>query len=62
MHVPVHMLHLRDMGLIQGQNWDFEALVAATAPTTAHDVPARRRARAVHRRAASAPVNPVAIL
>ena len=20
------MLHLRDMGLIQGQNWDFEAL------------------------------------
>jgi kynurenine formamidase len=24
--LPVHMLHIRDMGLCQGQNWDLEAL------------------------------------
>jgi kynurenine formamidase len=27
----VHMIHLRDMGLLQGQNFDFEALSAACA-------------------------------
>ena len=26
--LPVHMLHIRDMGLCQGQNWDLEALSA----------------------------------
>jgi kynurenine formamidase len=29
--LAVHMLHLRDMGLIQGQNWDLEDLAAACA-------------------------------
>ena len=29
--LAVHMLHIRDMGLIQGQNWDFEALAADCA-------------------------------
>jgi hypothetical protein len=27
----VHMIHLRDMGQLQGQNFDFEALAAACA-------------------------------
>jgi kynurenine formamidase len=26
--MPVHMIHLRDMGLVQGQNFDFEELAA----------------------------------
>lgn len=29
--MPVHMIHLRDMGLIQGQNFDYEALAADCA-------------------------------
>lgn len=29
--MPVHMIHLRDMGMVQGQNWDLEALAAACA-------------------------------
>lgn len=29
--LPVHLLHLRDMGLTQGQNWDLEALAADCA-------------------------------
>jgi kynurenine formamidase len=29
--LPVHMIHLRDMGLTQGQNFDLEALSAACA-------------------------------
>jgi kynurenine formamidase len=28
---PVHMIQLRDMGLLQGQNWDLEALAAHCA-------------------------------
>ena len=27
----MHMLHIRDMGLIQGQNWDLEELSVACA-------------------------------
>ncbi len=27
----VHMVQLRDMGLLQGQNWNFEALAADCA-------------------------------
>jgi kynurenine formamidase len=33
----VHMIHLRDMGLLQGQNFDFEALAAACAADGVHD-------------------------
>jgi len=29
--LPVHLLHLRDMGLTQGQNWDLDALAADCA-------------------------------
>jgi kynurenine formamidase len=29
--IPVHILHLVAMGLLQGQNWDLEALAAACA-------------------------------
>jgi hypothetical protein len=29
--LAVHMVQLRDMGLLQGQNWDFEALGADCA-------------------------------
>ncbi len=29
--LPVHMLHIRDMGLCQGQNWDLEALAVDCA-------------------------------
>jgi hypothetical protein len=27
--LAVHMIQLRDMGLLQGQNWDFEDLAVA---------------------------------
>lgn len=29
--MPVHLLHLTEMGLLQGQNWDLEALADACA-------------------------------
>jgi kynurenine formamidase len=34
---PVHMLQLRDMGLLQGQNFDLEALGASCAADGVHD-------------------------
>jgi kynurenine formamidase len=56
----VHMVHLRDMGQVQGQNFDFEALAAACADDGRHDcffsaVPEPFTA------ACSAPVAPVAV-
>jgi kynurenine formamidase len=57
----VHMIHLRDMGQVQGQNFDFEALSAACTEAgthgflfTAHPEPFTG--------ACSAPVHPVATL
>jgi kynurenine formamidase len=57
----VHMIHLRDMGQVQGQNFDLEALATACADAgrydflfTAHPEPFTN--------AASAPVHPVATL
>jgi hypothetical protein len=57
----VHMIHLRDMGLVQGQNFDFESLSGtcaregrATFLFTGHPEPLTA--------AASAPVHPVATL
>jgi kynurenine formamidase len=35
--MPVHMIHLRDMGQIQGQNFDLEALADACANDGRHD-------------------------
>ena len=29
--MPVHLLHMVDMGMIQGQNWNLEELAAACA-------------------------------
>jgi hypothetical protein len=36
--LAVHLLHIRDMGLIQGQNWDLEALSEACAEEGRGDV------------------------
>jgi hypothetical protein len=35
--MPVHMIHLRDMGLVQGQNFDFEALATDCADDGVHE-------------------------
>lgn len=35
--LPVHMIHLRDMGLVQGQNFDLEALAADSATDGQYD-------------------------
>jgi kynurenine formamidase len=37
MLLPVHLLHLRDMGLTQGQNFDLEALAADCADNGVYD-------------------------
>ena len=29
--MPVHMIHLRDMGLVQGQNWNLDELASDCA-------------------------------
>lgn len=59
--MPVHMLHLRDMGLVQGQNWDFEELASVCAEVgrrsfllTAHPEPFTG--------GCSTPARPVAVL
>lgn len=59
--MPVHMIHLRDMGLVQGQNWDLEELASVCAEVqrrsfllTAHPEPFTG--------GCSAPVHPVAVL
>jgi kynurenine formamidase len=59
--MPVHMIHLRDIGQLQGQNWDLEPLASACAEAgrrsfllTAHPEPFTG--------ACSAPVHPVAVL
>ena len=35
--MPVHMIHLRDMGLAQGQNWNLDDLAADCAADGQHD-------------------------
>lgn len=59
--MPVHMIHLRDMGLVQGQNWDFERLVDVCR---AEDTYAFQLVAAPEpfTGALSAPVHPVAVL
>ena len=54
------MLHLRDMGLIQGQNWDLEALAADCAADGQHDFLLVAAPEPITG-ATSAPVNPVAV-
>lgn len=58
--LAVHMIHLRDMGLVQGQNWNFEALAEASADDGHYDVFLVAGPEPIVG-ATSAPVAPVAI-
>jgi len=57
----VHMLHLRDIGLLQGQNWDLEALSVACAEAGRWDVLLVAAPEPIVG-ATSTPVAPVAVL
>ena len=57
--MPVHMIHLRDMGLIQGQNFDLEPLAARCAETGRHEFLFSAHPEPFTN-ACSAPVHPVA--
>jgi kynurenine formamidase len=57
----VHMLHLRDIGLLQGQSWDLEALSARCAEEGRWDVLLVATPEPIVG-ATSAPVAPVAVL
>lgn len=57
----VHMLHLRDIGLLQGQSWDLEALSARCAEEGRWDVLLVAAPEPIVG-ATSAPVAPVAVL
>ena len=46
----VHMIHLRDMGQVQGQNFDFEGLAVGLRRRRRARVPLQRPPRALHRR------------
>lgn len=56
----VHMIQLRDMGLLQGQNWDFESLAAACADDGRYDFLLVANPEPIVG-ATSAPVAPVAL-
>ncbi|MEJ7583735.1 MAG: cyclase family protein [Acidimicrobiales bacterium] len=56
----VHMLHLRDMGLVQGQNWDLEELAADCAADGQFDMLLLAAPEPITG-ATSAPVHPVAV-
>ena len=56
----VHMLQLRDMGLLQGQNWDFEALAEHCAADGVAEFMLVAAPEPIVG-AASAPLNPVAV-
>lgn len=57
---PVHAIQLRDMGLLQGQNWDLEALAAHCAADGTYEVLLVANPEPVTG-GTGAPVNPVAI-
>lgn len=57
---PVHAIQLRDMGLLQGQNWDLEALAAHCAADGVHEMLLVANPEPVTG-GTGAPVNPVAI-
>jgi kynurenine formamidase len=59
--LAVHLLQLRDMGLLQGQNWDFEALADVCAEDGRGDVLLLAAPEPLVG-ATSAPVAPVAVL
>ena len=58
--LAVHMLQIRDMGLIQGQNWDFEALAADCAADGRYDHLLLAAPEPITG-ATSTPVSPVAV-
>lgn len=57
--LPVHLLHLRDMGLTQGQNWDLEELAADCADDGVYEFLLEASPQPFTGGAGS-PVNPVA--
>ena len=57
---PVHAIQLRDMGLLQGQNWDLEALAEHCAADGVHEMLLVANPEPVTG-GTGAPVNPVAI-
>ena len=57
---PVHLLHLRDMGLMQGQNFDLEELADHCAADGIHEVLLVANPEPVTG-GVGAPTNPVAI-
>jgi kynurenine formamidase len=57
---PVHAIQLRDMGLLQGQNWDLEALAADCAADGVYEMLLVANPEPVTG-GTGAPVNPVAI-
>lgn len=57
---PVHMIQLRDMGLLQGQNFDLEALAAHCAADGVHEVLLVANPEPITG-GTGAPVNPVAV-
>jgi kynurenine formamidase len=59
--LAVHLLHIRDMGLLQGQNWDLEDLAEACAEEGRGDVLLVAAPEPLVG-AASTPVAPVAVL
>lgn len=58
--LPVHGLCLRDLGMLQGQNWDLEALAADCADDGAYEF-LLEASPEPFTHACGAPVNPVAI-
>ena len=56
----VHMVQLRDMGLLQGQNWNFEQLAVACAEDQRYDFLLVATPEPIVG-ATSAPVSPVAV-
>jgi hypothetical protein len=58
--LPVHFLHLVDMGLTQGQNWDLEELAADCADDGRYTFLLSASPEPVLR-GVGAPVNPVAV-
>ena len=58
--LAVHMLHIRDMGLVQGQNWDFEELAADCAADGQYDFLLVAAPEPI-KGATSTPVAPVAL-
>ena len=60
-YLPVHLLHLVEMGMTQGQNWMLDELAADCAADGRVHVHARRHAAARSPTGCGSPLNPVAV-